>query len=305
MNQDFEEILDNCIKELREGKPADDCLRGFPEFADELRPLLELSQRLSAVPRAEPSARFLRSTKERVLNQATHQVILLSKPPAVKQAAPTVISPKGSLFQLRSMRLLAAALVAFLMFSGAIVASANTLPGDLLYPVKRGVEEVRIVLARDAGSKAGLYLDLAERRLEEAIRVLERKEMSVANGLLEDVTANLQLSMENSTRLKKREALLNKIITLTERQQTVLAKVYDQAPPKAKDAITRAIDASERGHQQAIEALSKDKDSKESKPSPGKKADRKQEDKSDNNGGKGTQRDVPGNRGEKPPNGSH
>jgi len=51
---------------------------------------------------------------------------------------------------------------------GAVVASADTLPDDLLYPVKIATEQVRLALADAPGDRAGVELSIAEHRLTEA-----------------------------------------------------------------------------------------------------------------------------------------
>jgi len=51
---------------------------------------------------------------------------------------------------------------------GAIVASADTLPDDLLYPLKLATEQVRLALADAPGDRASVELSIASHRLTEA-----------------------------------------------------------------------------------------------------------------------------------------
>ncbi|MER7761234.1 DUF5667 domain-containing protein [Streptomyces sp. NPDC097619] len=59
-------------------------------------------------------------------------------------------------------------------FSGVAAASTDALPGDSLYPVKRGMEDIRLTMADDEGDRGELYLDQASTRLHEARRLMER-----------------------------------------------------------------------------------------------------------------------------------
>ncbi|MET9468680.1 DUF5667 domain-containing protein [Streptomyces sp. NPDC006544] len=59
-------------------------------------------------------------------------------------------------------------------FSGVAAASTNALPGDHLYPVKRGMEDIRLGMADDDSDRGELYLDQASSRLSEARRLMER-----------------------------------------------------------------------------------------------------------------------------------
>ncbi|MFD4988055.1 DUF5667 domain-containing protein [Streptomyces sp. NPDC058374] len=59
-------------------------------------------------------------------------------------------------------------------FGGVAVASSDALPGDSLYGLKRGMEDIKLGMAGDAADRGGIYLDHASTRLSEARRLMER-----------------------------------------------------------------------------------------------------------------------------------
>ncbi|MGW8725230.1 DUF5667 domain-containing protein [Streptomyces sp. NPDC055808] len=59
-------------------------------------------------------------------------------------------------------------------FSGVAAASSDALPGDSLYGLKRGMEDLKLGMADDDASRGELYLDQASTRLSEARRLMER-----------------------------------------------------------------------------------------------------------------------------------
>ncbi|MFD7033294.1 DUF5667 domain-containing protein [Streptomyces sp. NPDC059917] len=59
-------------------------------------------------------------------------------------------------------------------FSGVAAASTDALPGDSLYPVKLGMEDIKLGMADDDSDRGELYLDQASNRLSEARRLMER-----------------------------------------------------------------------------------------------------------------------------------
>ncbi|QES49501.1 hypothetical protein DEJ50_18505 [Streptomyces venezuelae] len=59
-------------------------------------------------------------------------------------------------------------------FSGVAAASSDALPGDSLYPVKRGMEDLKLGMADSNSDKGELYLTQASTRLSEARRLMER-----------------------------------------------------------------------------------------------------------------------------------
>nr|WP_206442523.1 DUF5667 domain-containing protein [Streptomyces boncukensis] len=64
--------------------------------------------------------------------------------------------------------------VAASAFGGMAAASTDALPGDTLYGLKRGMEDLRLDLAGGDADKGSVHLDHASTRLQEARRLLER-----------------------------------------------------------------------------------------------------------------------------------
>jgi hypothetical protein len=62
---------------------------------------------------------------------------------------------------------LAASVAVIASLAGLVPASANSLPGDTLYPVKRLVEGAELSLAFSADARASVHLQHAERRVDE------------------------------------------------------------------------------------------------------------------------------------------
>ncbi|OEV03404.1 DUF5667 domain-containing protein [Streptomyces oceani] len=57
---------------------------------------------------------------------------------------------------------------------GAAMASTDALPGDNLYGLKRGIEDIRTDLTGDEAERGQLYLDHAATRMRETRRLMER-----------------------------------------------------------------------------------------------------------------------------------
>jgi hypothetical protein len=109
-------------------------------------------------------------------------------------------------------------IVALLLVSTASV-SAQSLPGETLYPVKRLVEQGRIALSGDSG-EVGLRLQFADRRLDEFEELLDEgtvrldtlddavDEMNTALSLVEDGAGSRQDAASRLVDLSERHVAL-------------------------------------------------------------------------------------------------
>jgi len=259
---ELEEILDQCIDRVLAGESVEGCLASYPAEAKELEPLLRLSLATARAASVEPSAEFKAMARQR-LHRALSQ----------RQANNTP-RRRFSLWswQPRWAGVLALILLGIFLSTGAVVASQDSMPNDILYPVKRGWERVKLALIRDEMGRAERRLDFAQRRLDE-VEALEERGKEVPGWLLseigdetDEVARYIEASLDegggdgaqgrDSERWEQRRAeLVDRLLALTERQQEVLQRVAAAAPESAQGALQRALERSRRGHQQASQAL--------------------------------------------------
>ena len=122
----------------------------------------------------------------------------------------------------------------FIAGGGVSLASENSLPGDLLYPVKVYVnEEVRAAFSASAESKAGWEARRAERRLEEAER------LAVQGKLDEPTEASVEAAFQKHAK----------------RANENLVKVEAKAKFKAASDISSRLETSFKAHGKILRGL--------------------------------------------------
>jgi hypothetical protein len=94
----------------------------------------------------------------------------------------------------RGRRALVGVLMGLMMVAssgGALAASSASVPGDALYPVKRGVEKTRLLLAVSSERDARIHLAMARARLAEVDRALQRRPR-VIPGLVHEAVDSIE-----------------------------------------------------------------------------------------------------------------
>ncbi len=195
-------ILAECIDHLLEGESVSACLERYQAHREEIEPLLTVvavARQADAVPprlpeaAAKAKADFLAAAASARLNRGRAAVRQRSRPrlrlPRISWA-PVTHAPAWATVAVATLLVLA------LLTGSTVAASARSLPGDVLYPVKLTVERVQLSLARDPEAKESLQEHFDERHREEAQevvtrgRVVERLDFS---GMIEAMDAEIWL----------------------------------------------------------------------------------------------------------------
>ncbi len=163
MNRKFETVLDECLDRIQAGATVEACLARFPEHAEALRPLLRMASAVRAVPPPRPDPAAVYAGRQGMLRAVTE-----------RNARQPLLA---GLFRWPWARAALALAVLFLVVGfgarGLAAVSADSLPGDRFYPVKRFAESVRYALTIDQVARQQLEAEFAVEREEEIRAVLD------------------------------------------------------------------------------------------------------------------------------------
>ena len=164
---EMERILDDCLAAvLRDGQSIDDCLAQYPDQATELKPALQAALMIARLKNPQMSASKVDALEARLRQQMQTTP---KRTPRVLHFAP--LSKAAAMIALVFLFMLAAG-------GGTVAASADSLPGDPLYGIKRLWEQIVLLLAPLTGELDDLWLQLAETRLAEAEALDQRGELN-------------------------------------------------------------------------------------------------------------------------------
>lgn len=170
MNNSIEQLLANCLEAIeRDELTIEECLAQHPAHRAELAELLQTVLTIKNTPAVMPRAQFRQAARGRLLAR-------LPDYPSV-----TFGERIRLLWQTRKSKLtrrfamswiLIGTMLASLVGGGAAYASSEALPGEVLYPAKIAIEDLRLILADDQ-SDVELYMQFAEERLDEIAALVE------------------------------------------------------------------------------------------------------------------------------------
>jgi hypothetical protein len=149
------------------------------------------------------------------------------------------------------------------MFGGWVAtvnASFDSVPGDILYPVKLATERVQITLAGTSERRAKLHAEFASRRLQEVVEInnsdRDGKEVLVqaaVDGFKQELnSANEQLvALQTSSP----ETVVDVAVTLEQKSEEYQAVLSQTDTAQSTETISEALVAAEEINTQAIESL--------------------------------------------------
>ncbi len=268
-----EEILDRCTAAIQQqGSTVEECLTLYPAQLEELEPLLRLVARLNAARTLQASSQFQTAASLRLHMQAPERLRARRNgtPPQsilsslgihrkTRQSPPETSQPQK---RLRLAPFFAGLLLVLLIVSGVgtATASAQALPGDFLYPIKRAQEDIRLTVTLDESSQARLRLEFAGRRINEAAASLKDNRPSGIDQALLDYNNQIQselkfLNQESGLSLTEQSELANLLVSDLSDHETWLKTMIKDAPQSAKANIETALAVSQNAHDQALQVI--------------------------------------------------
>lgn len=241
------DILETCLQSLENGVDVEHILTQYPQFANELRPILKASAQARKLAAAEPSLEAHRRGRAKLL-QRTAQ-LREAKAPAHRRVMP---------FFQRLAYSLSITSVLLLSGTGLVGASSNALPGENLYPVKRSWEGVQLLFVFNHGHREALESGFENERLHEVSELLTegKQEMIRFSGILMNVNgityiSGIRVAINAGTKLPVEILQTGVAVTVTghtDATGVVEAEVIELAPAGSIVPVGKHVNNSDVGN---------------------------------------------------------
>lgn len=250
MDRQMERILDICLEKMGQGIPVDEVLMEYPQFREELKDLLTIARDIESIPLPQVRDEAVVSCLIKVRN-----VLQLQKKTVWRAKLPRFQWPRLFYFPSPAWaKALAFIIIIILISWGSVNLSADSIPGNPLYPVKLTTERVKFFLTIDPEGKAELRLTYSEERMQELVKYLDEKgelNVQVLKAMLDEAA----LVTDNISRLPKDQAIACclKLERLCAFHMNVLEGLKSKVPAQQRQELDNAI----RTCQQRMEWMGK------------------------------------------------
>ncbi len=254
----IEDILALCIEDIKAGRSTlADCLERYPSVRQELEPLLRIALNIQEPPPVAPSDAFRVRTRAQLMEHIHAQ---RSEKRSWRSVSGSSVRQTWHVGWLKAVAIVAAILLAVsALGTGTAYASQDSLPGDTLYTVKIGAEEVRRLLATDGMSRVELELAFAGVRLQE-IGALARKAPVRITIAVHGYEKNTAMAIAKAEQMRDGARPANALETIAlavSNHLSVLDGIEDNAPEAAKEAIRQAEEIAIGEHVRALQSLAR------------------------------------------------
>ena len=190
MNGEFVEALNDCVERITNGESVQACLNRYPDYAEELRPLLDVS--VSTI-RAAESVQPDPTARQRNFQRFSQAVSEAGR--RERERTPWWQPWKSGRFAPLARPALVGFMAVVIMLTGVgatTAAASNSVPGEPLYWVKTTRENVEGRLPRSDESRANYEAKLAQARGDEVNKLIQNGEFSEADKTMVRMTIHLK-----------------------------------------------------------------------------------------------------------------
>lgn len=178
----MDDALNECFESIAmKGESLDSCIVKHPEFASELKPLLKTMQAARSAGAISPEPVF-RTSARYEFRKVLYEQKSLKYWPSLSLRWATATAGLG-VFIITSA-------------GGAVAASSSSMPGQMLYQVKRNIEDVQLTITPTQAGKARVYATLADHRINELVYSAESGNVQLTENLTQQFTVDLGMVYE-------------------------------------------------------------------------------------------------------------
>jgi hypothetical protein len=243
-----DEILHALLEEMESrGESAAECVERHGREAASLEPMLVVAERLRSAPAVSPSPAFRSAARTRMLNLI--RAADVAPPPRARSLAdwPRRLWQTAGI-SLAARAVATALIVAILVIGGGFSLVALAAPDSPLYPAKLAMEDARASLAAGDAERAGLYLEMVERRTSELEKLVDGGEPAALEQVVNGLEQATQAAVEAAEDAGEKAAMeVDARLAFQQERLREMERTAAGTAPEVRDRLAIASAYLERG----------------------------------------------------------
>ncbi|MCL2474524.1 MAG: DUF5667 domain-containing protein [Chloroflexi bacterium] len=188
---DIDQAFEDCLDMLNNGASLEDCLSLYPQYTDQLSPMLKTARLTHDV---------YNEIKPLTGSQTRIQVAVMQAVYPQKNNAESFFR---KMFRTPAVVFSIVALLIFIVGGSALAAiSQNTMPDNALYSIKRTSENIELFFNFTDNGKASQSYKMAERRADELVYAISHNDAKAATAIFNDFKKYYYMHMLYTTGVK-------------------------------------------------------------------------------------------------------
>jgi len=195
MDKKIEKIIYKCLILMEKGHSLDECIGRFKGHRDEINEYFKTIKTIKDLEAVMPEKDYQKNSLARVMDEAKRRKMISSEKAdaaaAIKQSTP---GTKKRLILRPAMIFLVFFVLSVFSFSGTLFASQETVPGQVLYPLKKSFESFKLIVYPES-QKDDLHLQFLNNRIDEANTLLGSDRSNI-DVLVDDLIVEIDLEYQ-------------------------------------------------------------------------------------------------------------
>ncbi len=173
MDKKIEKIIYKCLLLIEKGHSLDECINKFEGYRDEITEYFKTIKNIKGLEVVMPEKDYKKNSLDQIIGEAKRRERISSEKATSAAAMKRNISTTKKRLILRpAMIFLVFLMLTTFSFAGTLFASQETVPGQVLYPLKRSFEDFKLIVYPE-NKKDGLHFQFLNNRIYEANTLLE------------------------------------------------------------------------------------------------------------------------------------
>jgi hypothetical protein len=185
MSKKLEKIFNKCISLIDKGYSIKYCLEKYSDCRKELEEYFAAVKELGKLKEVKPDSKYITNSLNKIYSSTETKEIKVPKTDRIMVGA-AILKP--------ALIFLAVFVFVGFSFAGTAYASQDSVPGEILYPVKRSTEDVRLLLYPES-MKGSLHYKFLNNRVLEAgilLEIGESLDIEIIEKLLEEADSEFR-----------------------------------------------------------------------------------------------------------------